>query len=173
VIERLWSSWRAAYVTSDAPSRGGRRHGEGSVFSEILASGLPDAETHIVHRGSTCFAIANLFPYSSGHLLIVPYREVPDLDDLDPEETTDLWATVTTATRVLREVYRPEGMNVGLNLGRPAGGSVPDHLHVHVVPRWTGDANFMAVIGGTQTLPEALDLTTSKVTAAWARTSGQ
>ena len=143
------------------------------MFTEILRSGLPDEETHSVHRGTTCFAIANLFPYSSGHLLIVPYREVRDLDDLRSEETTDLWRTVTTATRVLREVYRPDGMNVGLNLGRPAGGSVPDHLHVHVVPRWTGDSNFMAVIGGTQTLPEALDLTTAKVGAAWARVAGQ
>ena len=173
MIERLWSSWRAAYVSSEAPTRGGRREGEGSVFTQILRSGLPDEETHIVHRGATCFAIANLFPYSSGHLLIVPYREVCDLDQLDEQETTDLWATVTTATVVLREVYRPDGMNVGLNLGRPAGGSIPDHLHVHVVPRWTGDSNFMAAIGGTQTLPEALDLTTSKVSAAWARDERQ
>lgn len=140
------------------------------MFTQILRSGLSDDETHIVHRGATCFVIANLFPYSTGHMLVVPYREVPDLDDLDAEEATDLWATVTTATVVLREVYRPDGMNVGLNLGRPAGGSIPDHLHVHVVPRWTGDSNFMSVIGGTQTLPEGLDRTTERVRAAWPST---
>jgi len=122
----------------------------------LLRSGAADTETHIVHRGATCFAIINIFPYTSGHLLILPYREVADLDALTAEETAELWATVTEAARVVRGVYRPDGLNIGLNLGRPAGGSVPDHLHVHVVPRWTGDSNFMSSIANTQTLPESL-----------------
>jgi ATP adenylyltransferase len=168
MLERLWSSWRAAYVTSQAPTRGvGQAEGEGSIFTQILRSGLSDDETHIVHRGDSCFVLANLFPYTSGHVLVVPYREVLDLDDLSAEETTDLWATVTDATRALRAAYRPDGMNVGLNLGRPAGGSIPDHLHVHVVPRWTGDSNFMSAVANTQTLPEPLDETTRKIRAAW------
>jgi ATP adenylyltransferase len=113
--------------------------------------------------------IVNIFPYTTGHVLVVPYREVADLDGLTAEETVELWATVSDAVRVLRSVYAPDGMNVGLNLGRPAGGSVPDHLHVHVVPRWTGDSNFMAAISNTQTLPEALVDTDSKLRAGWAQ----
>ena len=97
----------------------------------------------------------------------LPYREVADLDLLTDDETADLWATVTDAVRVVRAVYRPDGLNVGLNLGRPAGGSVPDHLHVHVVPRWTGDSNFMSSIANTQTVPEALADTAAKLRTGW------
>jgi len=137
------------------------------VFTRILESGEPDTATHIVHRGMTCFVICNLFPYSIGHLLVIPYREVADLEGLTTEESADLWATVTTAVGVVRSVYRPDGLNVGLNLGRPAGGSVPDHLHVHVVPRWTGDSNFMAAIANTQSLPESIVETASKLRTTW------
>ena len=168
-LERLWSTWRAAYVTK-APTRrpdAAAAGGSGSVFTQLLESGLSDDETHVVHRGDTCFVVANLYPYTSGHVLVVPYREVADLDDLTPAETTDLWTTVTAATRAIRAAYRPDGMNIGLNLGRPAGGSIPDHLHVHVVPRWTGDSNFMSAIANTQTLPEGLDETTRKIRHAW------
>lgn len=175
MLERIWSGWRSSYVV-DAPSRAPERaptgsdpDGTGSVFTRLLRSGAPDTETHIVHRGATCFALCNLFPYTSGHLLIVPYSEVADLDGLTADETADLWATVTDAVRVVRAVYRPDGLNVGLNLGRPAGGSVPDHLHVHVVPRWTGDSNFMAAISNTQNLPEALVTTASKLRDGWTR----
>jgi diadenosine tetraphosphate (Ap4A) HIT family hydrolase len=172
MLERIWSGWRSSYVV-DAPSRAPERSASdpetGSVFTRLLQSGAPDTETHIVHRGATCFALCNLFPYTSGHLLIVPYSEVADLDGLTEAETADLWATVTDAVRVVRAVYRPDGLNVGLNLGRPAGGSVPDHLHVHVVPRWTGDSNFMAAISNTQNLPEALVTTASKLRDGWTR----
>jgi ATP adenylyltransferase len=172
MLERIWSGWRSSYVAG-APVRAEAGAAEpdpdagGSVFTQLLNSGEPDDETYIVHRASTCFVICNLFPYSSGHLLVVPYREVADLDGLSAEETADLWATVTEAVRVLRRVYRPDGLNVGLNLGRPAGGSVPNHLHVHVVPRWTGDSNFMAAISNTQNLPEALVDTAAKVRTGW------
>ena len=166
MLERIWSGWRSAYV-ADAPVRSGDEGESGSVFTRLLHSGAADLETHIVHRGETCFVILNLFPYTSGHLLVVPYREVDDLDGLTATETADLWATVTHAVSVLRRVYRPEGLNVGLNLGRPSGGSIPDHLHVHVVPRWTGDTNFMSAISNTQTLPEALADTASKLRAGW------
>jgi ATP adenylyltransferase len=168
VLERIWSGWRSSYVTA-APVRTGDEPTEpGSVFTRILRSGAPDTDTHIVHRGATCFAIVNLFPYTTGHLLVVPYREVADLEDLTTEETADLWSTVTDAVRVVRAVYAPDGLNVGLNLGRPSGGSIPDHLHVHVVPRWTGDSNFMSAISNTQTLPEALVDTAAKLRDGWA-----
>jgi ATP adenylyltransferase len=152
--------------------RGGVAHddvasGRGSVFTRILRSGLPDDETHIVHRGERCFAVLNAFPYSVGHLLVLPYREVGELEDLDREDAAELWRMVTDAVVALKQAYRPEGVNVGVNLGRPAGGSVSDHLHVHVVPRWTGDSNFMTATANTRTLPEALPDTAAKLRAAW------
>jgi ATP adenylyltransferase len=168
MLERIWSGWRSAYVSAAPVRTGEPAPAAGSVFTQLLQSGADDTETHVVHRGDRCFVIANLFPYTTGHLLVVPYREVADLDGLTAEETADLWATVTDAVRVVRAVYAPDGMNVGLNLGRPAGGSVPDHLHVHVVPRWTGDSNFMSAIANTQTLPESLVDTATKLRAGWA-----
>src|SRR5690606_37582974 len=132
-----------------------------------LQSGLTDDEAHIVHRGERCFAILNAFPYGSGHVLVLPYREVANLEDLDADETTELWATVTDAVRAIKTAYTPDGVNVGVNLGRPAGGSISEHLHVHVVPRWTGDANFMTAIANARTLPEPLDDTATKIRAAW------
>ena len=162
MLERIWSGWRADYVGG-----GNRPAGSGSPFTLILDSGESDEATHIVHRGKTVFAIMNIHPYTTGHLLVLPYREVADLADLTSDETTELWETVTEAVGVVRSVYEPQGLNVGLNLGRPAGGSVPSHLHVHVVPRWTGDSNFMSSIANTQTLPEALDVSAARLRAAW------
>lgn len=164
-LEHLWNGWRAAYVTDHVAAR--HEPAEGSVFMQILDSGLPDDETHIVHRGTTCFAIMNAFPYTSGHLMVLPFREVADLEDLTAIEATELWATVTDAVATLKSAYRPEGLNVGMNLGQPAGGSVSQHLHVHVVPRWVGDANFMTAVADTRTLPETISHSAAKVREHW------
>lgn len=166
MLERLWSGWRANYVGS-APARVDPDAADGSVFTRILGSGEPDEATHILHRGRLVFAILNIHPYTSGHLLVVPYREVADLTDLTADETNELWATVTDAITAVRAAYEPDGLNVGLNLGRPAGGSIPTHLHVHVVPRWTGDSNFLSAISNTQTLPESLPASAARLRAAW------
>jgi diadenosine tetraphosphate (Ap4A) HIT family hydrolase len=166
VLERLWSGWRASYVESQ-PARSDPDAPGGSVFTRLLESGETDEATHIVHRSEHVFAIMNLFPYCIGHLLIIPYREVADLADLTPAESAALWSTTTDGVTATRSAYSPEGVNVGLNLGRPAGGSVPTHLHVHVVPRWTGDSNFMSAIANTQTLPESLDASAARLRAAW------
>jgi ATP adenylyltransferase len=139
------------------------------VFTAILQSGLPDDETHIVHRGTASFVILNAFPYSVGHLLVLPYREVADLELLEPAESIELWQQVTDAVLALKAALGPSGVNVGINLGEPAGGSVSEHLHVHVVPRWVGDANFMTATANTRTLPEALPDTAAKLRAAWPR----
>ena len=128
---------------------------------------MSDEDANIVHRGATCFAILNAFPYGTGHLLVLPYRELANLEDLDPAETAELWSTVTDGVRAVKTAYGPDGVNVGINLGRPAGGSVSEHLHVHVVPRWTGDANFMTAVANTRTLPEPLVDTARKLRAAW------
>jgi ATP adenylyltransferase len=164
VLERIWNGWRATYVGSagEPPVAG-----EGSLFTQILNSGLDDEATNIVHRGPLCFVVLNAFPYGTGHLLVLPYREVADLEHLDPDEAAELWSTVTDGVRAVKTAYSPEGINVGINLGRPAGGSVSQHLHVHVVPRWTGDANFMTAVANTRTLPEALVDTAARIRAAW------
>lgn len=168
MLERIWSGWRSSYVTS-APARVDPDAVDGSVFTRLLASGEPDEATHVVHRGDLVFAILNIYPYTTGHLLVIPYREVADLADLTAEETTELWSTVTDAVAAVRTAYKPDGLNVGLNLGRPAGGSVPTHLHAHVVPRWIGDSNFLSAIANTQTLPESLDTSAARLRAAWPR----
>src|SRR5262249_459790 len=138
-----------------------------SVFTRILQSGLSDEDAHIVHRGSLTFVIMNAFPYSVGHMLILPYREISDLEDLTGDEADELWGTVTDPLRPVKSAVRPGGVNVGINLGEPAGGSVRQHLHVHVVPRWNGDANFMTATANTRTLPERLPDTAAKLRAAW------
>lgn len=166
-LELLWSGWRATYVTTAGIAGGVNPDDPTSVFTRILQSGLDDVAAHIVHRGPLTFAIMNAFPYSVGHLLILPYREIADLEDLTADETTELWATVTDAVRASKQAMRPGGVNVGLNLGEPAGGSVRQHLHVHVVPRWNGDANFMTATANTRTLPERLPDTAAKLRAAW------
>lgn len=166
-LAQLWNGWRAQYLRSvggvgiDRPSDGS------SAFSSILASGLDDLETNIVFRGRSTFAIMNLYPYSIGHVLVLPYREVADLELLTPQETVEVWSTVTDAVRAIKAALQPGGVNVGLNLGQPAGGSVPQHLHVHIVPRWNGDANFMTATANTRLLPEALPATAAKLRAAW------
>ena len=176
MLERLWNGWRAAYVTSGGAAGGvgddDVGSGRGSVFTRILRSGLPDVDTHIVHRGEHVFVILNAFPYSVGHLLVIPYREVGELESLSTDEAAELWVTVTDAVVALKAAYRPEGINVGVNLGRPAGGSVSEHLHVHAVPRWTGDGNFMTATANTRTLPEALPDSAAKLRAAWPVTRG-
>jgi len=161
-LELIWNGWRIRYIEGAAPAS----H-EGSVFTQILASGLPDEETNIVHRGVHTFAILNAFPYTTGHLMVLPYREIAGLDELDPDENGELWAMVTDAVTALKAAYRPGGVNVGINLGRAAGGSVSEHLHVHVVPRWAGDGNFMTAIANARTLPEPLVESARRLRAAW------
>ena len=163
MLDRMWNGWRAQYVQRDSHAK----PSDVSVFSEILSSGLPDEETFIVHRGETCFVILNAFPYSTGHLLVIPYREVPDLELLTSQEHAEVWSLVTKGVQVLKAEYKPQGVNVGINLGHAAGGSVAQHLHIHVVPRWGGDSNFMVAIASTKILPEALDVTAQRVRARW------
>ena len=167
-LDRIWNGWRADYVgaasdaaaTPNAPTTT-------SVFTQILESGLSDEDAFIVHRSTLSFAILNAFPYASGHVLVLPYREVAQLEDLTAEESLDLLSTVTKATQALRESHRPHALNVGINLGAAAGGSIAQHLHVHVVPRWNGDANFMTSVASARTIPEPLPLTASKIRQAW------
>ena len=163
-LDRLWAGWRGEYIEG-ATAGGGDE--PGSVFTRILGSGLSDEETYIVWRGERCFAILNRYPYSSGHVLVMPYREVAELEALEPEESAELWSTLTACASAVKAAYRPDGINIGLNLGEAAGAGVPTHLHVHVLPRWSADSNFMTAVAETRVLPEALPVTWEKLRATW------
>ncbi|MEA3019265.1 MAG: adenylyltransferase [Actinomycetota bacterium] len=160
-MDRLWAGWRGEYVaTAGDPS-------VACVFCRILASGEPDEATYIVWRGDAVFAILNAYPYASGHLMVLPYRHVAEVDELSPAESSELWTGATAAIAAVKAAYGPEGLNLGANLGRAGGAGVPGHLHLHVVPRWAGDTNFMTSVAETRVLPEALDASAAKLRAAW------
>ncbi len=163
-FDQLWNGWRAQYIES---AQSGGSSGSESVFTKILGSGSSDIESNIVHRGQAVFAILNAFPYSTGHILILPYREISELEDLAAAESAELWATVTQAVQALKVSHQPHAINVGINLGAAAGGSISEHLHVHVVPRWNGDSNFMTSVANARTLPEPLSDTAHKIRMAW------
>jgi diadenosine tetraphosphate (Ap4A) HIT family hydrolase len=170
-LDQLWATWRSVYVTGAAESRrfvpGGEPDDGSTLFERILRSGGPDDETFIVARGEHCFVILNRFPYTSGHLMVLPNRGVPDLSDLTADEFSELWEMVRDAAAMLRSALRCDAVNVGINLGAAAGGSQTDHLHVHCVPRWVGDANFMGVIGGAQVMPVSLNEVWRRLRDAW------
>ena len=128
-----------------------------------------ESESLIVARGLTCFVILNLYPYSNGHIMVVPHRHIGSLAEASSQELTELMALTRRAEMVLTEAYRPHGMNLGINLGRPAGAGVPGHLHMHLVPRWEGDTNFMTVVGGTRVVPEEPPQTLRRLTPIFAR----
>jgi diadenosine tetraphosphate (Ap4A) HIT family hydrolase len=170
-LEQLWATWRSIYVTGAAESRRFVPDGEPAdgrtLFERILQSGGPDEETFIVARRPHCFVILNRFPYTSGHLMVLPNRGIADLGELTEGEFSELWATVRDAVGLLRSTLRCDAVNVGVNLGSAAGGSQTDHLHVHCVPRWVGDANFMGVVGGAQVMPVSLSEVWRTLRDAW------
>ena len=145
--------------------------GEGTVFTRILAAvergELTDESAYVVHRGERTFAILNAYPYGTGHLLVLPYREVGDLEDFGADESAELWSVVNQAVVAVKAAYSPHGVNVGFNLGEAAGAGVPNHVHAHVLPRWDADSNFMTAIAEARVLPEALSTTWRRLVDAW------
>jgi ATP adenylyltransferase len=164
-MNRLWTPWRLAYVTDASADR------NGCIF--CTAAGRLDADDLVVHQGRRFFVILNKYPYNNGHLMVVPHRHVGRLAGLDADELPELVALAQLAERVLAEAYAPHGFNMGLNLGKPAGAGVLDHLHLHVVPRWNGDTNFMSVVGETRVLPEELTDTAGRLRALFARAAAR
>ncbi len=128
-----------------------------------------DSDFLIVHRGSLCYVILNLYPYNNGHLMVVPFRHVPNLASLSPDELSEIGVLTQRCEVVLNEAYGPQGINVGINLGKPAGAGVLDHIHVHLVPRWNGDTNFMTVVGEMRVLPESLASSAARLRPIFAR----
>ena len=148
-LKVLWAPWRMTYIVRAHERRG-------CLFCELKEEGR-DEENKVLYRGRTCYIVLNIYPYNTGHVMVAPYRHVADPTELTDEEMLDLWRTVNLAIRAIRLVYRPHGFNIGINLGRIAGAGVEEHLHVHIVPRWAGDTNFMPVIASTKVISQHID----------------
>ena len=158
-MDRLWSPWRYQYISAADPS-------SDCVFCVKAAEGR-DAENYIVFRGKSNYILLNLFPYTTGHLMIAPYQHISNLEDAPEPVLVEMMQLTRDAVRQLKAVYRAEGINLGMNLGRSAGAGIAGHIHMHVLPRWTGDANFMTTIGETRVLPEDLLTTHRKLSQAF------
>lgn len=176
-LDHLWAGWRSSYVSSfeeAVPLRdaggvqtAGVEGKESCVFCAIMSSSESDEARHVLWTGKFTVALLNAYPYSPGHIMVLPIRHLRDLPELEPGESDELASGVRRAAGAVRAAYRPEGMNIGLNLGRAAGAGIPAHLHVHIVPRWIGDTNFMTSVAGARVLPEALGDSWAKLRAAW------
>jgi ATP adenylyltransferase len=160
-MDRLWSPWRYQYVSKAAA-------GVPCIFCQ-KPSEQRDRENYILFRGEHNFVLLNLFPYTSGHLMIAPYRHVARLAEVDRPALAEMMDLAAEAERALTAVYRPQGLNLGMNLGECAGAGIAGHVHLHILPRWMGDANFMTTIGETRVLPEDLEVTYDRLLAAWGR----
>jgi ATP adenylyltransferase len=171
-LDHLWATWRSAYVgqVGDTRSLPTPEEAEGrSLFERIFAAAEEEGDeaAGVLWRGPTCFALLNNYPYTGGHLMVLPNRAVSNLEDLSDAEHLELWSAVRDAVVALKTAFRCDGVNVGLNLGAAAGGSQSDHLHVHCVPRWEGDANFITVTAETRVLPISLAEAGERLRAAW------
>ncbi|HEY2932030.1 MAG TPA: HIT domain-containing protein [Acidobacteriota bacterium] len=156
-MDYLWTPWRFQYISATPKS-------QDCLFC-LAVKESRDSETLIVHRGEHCFIILNRFPYNNGHLMIAPYRHIPLLEDASPVERQEMMEFLARCQTLLREIYKPEGFNLGMNIGRCAGAGVAGHIHMHLLPRWGGDANFMSVVGETRVLPEDLKTTYQKISS--------
>lgn len=159
-MERLWSPWRERYIASGVDSQG-----DGCIFCLIANDPENDRANFVLHRAQHAYVLLNLYPYITGHLLIVPYLHTGEFDSVPKEITDELMDLAKRGQAALREVYSPAGFNLGMNLGAAAGAGVPDHMHIHLLPRWSGDTNFMTTVGDTRVLPENLETTYSKLQA--------
>ena len=160
-MDHLHAPWRIEYILGPKEPPG-----ETSLFSRIAHSN-DDVAHHVIRRRKTCYALLNTYPYNGGHILTVPYRQTADLDELAEQELTELMVLTRDCQNVLKKVMRPDGFNIGINLGKVAGAGIVEHLHIHIVPRWNGDTNFMPVIANTSVVPEALTDIAAKLRAAF------
>jgi len=158
-MRTLWAPWRMDYIT-------GQTHEPGCIFCKRLS--MPDGiESLILHRGESAFVILNRYPYTNGHMMVVPFEHTASIEALDSDTQLELMQLTAKAVSVLRAVYAAEAFNVGMNIGEAAGAGVADHVHIHIVPRWGGDTNFMATTANTRVLPESLHATYEKLRDAW------
>ena len=160
VMDYLWTPWRYAYVSTAEKATG-------CVFCDVVKAN-DDAKTLIVHRGKYCFVILNAYPYTPGHVMVVPYAHLDELQKLPVEAAHEMMELSQRMETVMRELYRPDGINLGMNIGKAAGAGIAGHIHMHVLPRWVADANFLSVVGETRILPETLEVTWKRVREALA-----
>ncbi len=158
-MDYLWTPWRYEYITTAGAA--------GECVFCAAARDADDRRSYIVHRGAKNFVILNRFPYTSGHVMVVPYEHVASLEELGDEALVEMIRLARECERHLRSVYHPQGMNLGINLGKSAGAGIAGHLHLHALPRWTGDTNFMTVVGETRVLPEDLEVTWERLRRAF------
>lgn len=163
-MDYVWTPWRYRYVT--AP-KGDPRDRSQCVFCQILASDLGDSDLLIVYRGERNLVMLNRYPYTSGHMMVVPYEHIASLGEASLETAVELIRLTRRSERILRRLYRPHGINIGMNMGRAAGAGVDGHIHMHALPRWTGDSSFTSVIAETRVLPEALSTTWERTRAVF------
>lgn len=166
-LQRLWTPYRMNYLAEGPLKRD--EDNPAQPFTDIPT--MSDEDGLVVARGELVYVVLNLYPYNPGHLMVVPYRRVAELEDLTDVESAEVMAFTQKAIRVIKNVSRPHGFNVGINLGTSAGGSLAEHLHVHVVPRWGGDANFITIIGGSKVIPQLLRDTRRLLADEWVRQS--
>jgi len=152
----LWAPWRIKYIL-------GKK--EGCIFCDKVKENK-DRENYVLLRGKNAFVMLNTFPYSNGHLMVAPYKHVPDFESLEKDVLGELMGLVKTCTQILKKALKPEGFNVGINLGKVAGAGVEGHIHIHIVPRWGGDTSFISTVGNTKIIPESLDDTYRKLLSA-------
>ena len=162
-MESLHAPWRIQYILAPKPPPS-----EVSLFTRIAQSS-EDETYHVIARDRTCFALLNTYPYNGGHLMVVPYKQVPDLNGLMDDELADLMRLTRRCQNALTQVMKPDGFNIGINLGKVAGAGIAEHVHVHVVPRWNGDTNFMPVLAETTVVPQALSELAAQLRAAMAK----
>jgi ATP adenylyltransferase len=160
-VDYLWTPWRYQYITTSDKDYE-------CVFC-AAAQASDDRETLVVHRGAANFVILNRFPYTSGHVMVVPTQHVATLEELSEEALAEMFRLGRDCARHLRAIYRPEGLNLGMNIGKSAGAGIAGHLHLHILPRWTGDTNFMTVVGETRVLPEDLAVTWERLRGEWGK----
>ncbi len=171
-LEHLWAGWRREYIveaTARERSGGVSQDETDCVFCRLAASGPPSEDNLVVWRGERAFVVMNAYPYASGHVLVLPLRHVGSLAELSAEESAEVWAATQHALAALEKAYEPDGLNMGANLGRAAGAGLPAHVHLHALPRWSGDTNFMTSVAETRVMPETLALSWKRLTDAWPR----
>jgi ATP adenylyltransferase len=169
-LEHLWAGWRREYIVeaTERERTGVPTHDESEcVFCRLAESGPPSEDNLVVWRGALTFVVMNAYPYASGHVLVLPLRHVGPMAELTQGESAELWSATQDAVAAIEKAFDPDGLNMGANLGRAAGAGLPGHLHLHVLPRWSGDTNFMTSVAETRVLPETLQLSWKRLTDAW------
>lgn len=162
-MEKLWSPWRSKYIESLS----NKKDDDECIFCEAAKNDVKDSENLLVHKGQLTFTLLNLYPYNNGHLMVIPFRHISDLDDLSDQEGSEIFKELQLARRALLDISHPQGFNIGANIGRISGAGIDEHIHFHIVPRWSGDTNFMPVLGEVKVISQELKETKLKLLNAY------